>query len=141
MGTDWGWNSERRPVAMTEDLARMLVNQIVAGVTEARQSELLDHFKQFAQVQIELGQARADLQRAVEDAGKEIARKDAEIAALRLHIERLMNMLTPVSGNVQFNPYNNNGTNMTHPIPMPPLPASAPPYASQFYAPLQEPTQ
>ena len=130
MGTDWNWGADKK-VSMTEDQAKMLVNQIVEAVTQARASDLLEHFQKFAQVQIELNQARNDLQRAVEDARKEIERRDAEIAALRLHIERLMNMLTPASGNVQFNPYNNNGSQpvssipATFPVPMPPAPASA----------------
>lgn len=133
MGTDWFWGQDGKPVAMTEEQAKVLVRNIVEGVTQARQSELLEHFQKFAQVQIELGQARNELQRAVEDGRKEIERRDAEIAALRLHIERLMNMLTPASGNVQFGayaPYNNNGSQpvssipATFPVPMPPAPAT-----------------
>jgi hypothetical protein len=127
VGTDWNWGMDKK-VSMTEDQAKMLVNQIVEAVTQARQSDLLEHFQKFAQVQIELGQARNDLQRAVEDARKEIELRDREIAALRLHIERLMNMLNP--SNVQFSPYNNNGSApvssipATFPVPMPPAPAA-----------------
>lgn len=129
-------------MAMTEDVAKMLVNQIIEGVTQARQSELLEHLQKFALVQVELNQARNDLQRAVEDGRKEIERRDAEIAALRLHIDRLMNMLTPASGNAQFSPYNNNGSApvssipATFPVPMPPAPATY-----QTYGTVTEPAQ
>ena len=134
MGTDWNWGLEKK-VSMTEDQAKMLVNQIVEAVTQARQTDLLEHFQKFAQVQIELGQARNDLQRALEDARREIERRDNEIRALREHIDKLMNMLNPASSNIQFSPYNNNGSApvssipATFPVPMPPAPATYQTYA------------
>jgi uncharacterized phage infection (PIP) family protein YhgE len=138
VGTDWNWTPGQKAVSMTEDQAKMLVNNIVEAVTNARQTDLLDHFQKLAQVQVELNQARNDLQRTLEDARKEIERRDNEIRALREHIDKLMNMLNSASSSIQFSPYNNNGsqTYPTTPVPMPPSVPSAPPYQGYQYQPL-----
>ena len=100
------WDSGKPTVVnMTEQHAEYLINAIIKGVAENTTSAAIEHYKQFARLEIDLNAARLEL-----------SRKDAEIASLRDHIGRITQFVT------------NNLTQQAHPALLPPVPVpSAPP--------------
>lgn len=105
MSAEWGWNnSDKRPVAMTEEHAKALVNAVVEAVvdrvTRAGESSLIEQYKQFARLEAELTAARVEL-----------ANRAAEIASLRAHITTLNGFVATMApgAGAPVLPYNNTG--------------------------------
>lgn len=129
------WNRNTN-VVMTEEHGRVLVDAVAKAVAEMSKDGALETYRQMARLELDLARARDEAARTLIDHTATVERKDQEIASLRGYIASLQALLATMAppAGAQFNPYNNNGSNvMTHPIPMPAPPVVVPPVPMMSY--------
>ena len=105
------WNQGGRPVVvgMTQQYATALVSEIVEAVTKKTQEDTIEQYRQLVR-----------LQRDLEKANDEIARKNAEIDALRERVASLNNFVTAINtNNTSLAVAAQNGSYPTPPLPLP----------------------
>lgn len=100
---EYTWGSDKKAVAVTEQDFKSLVAAVVEGVTRDRQVDLMDEYKRSSRMEVELARARDELNRLQADHQLQLGRKDAEVVALRTHVDKLSTMITTLaSGQTHF---------------------------------------